>query len=104
NLPSGLLGIPYFDFQTQAPDAIMVARGNPGQLDGNLGVRTAQDVLTAEAFLRTMLVRGHGFRLDLIGGYHYTHIRDGLQLMGNSVVPDTATQSLLPEGSTIELM
>jgi hypothetical protein len=104
DLPSGLLGIPYFDLLSQSEDAIMIGRGNPGQLEGTLGVRTAQDVLTAEAFLRTLLARGHGYRLDLIGGYHYSHIRDGLQIMGNSVVPDTATGSLLPDGSTISLM
>lgn len=51
------------------------------------------EILGADTYLRTNLVNGTGFRLDLIGGYQYSQIRDNLTLQA---VTTNVTGTFLP--------
>ncbi len=98
-----LLAVPFFDvaaIPTPAEGAILIA--SPGDFEGNIAVRTAQDVISTDTFLRTMLVRGHGYSLDLIGGYHYAQVRDAVQIESFSEVINPAGVGIFPEGTTFD--
>jgi hypothetical protein len=90
-----ILGVPFFNVQNTAEDAVLAAF--PGELSGGINVNTSQDVLNGESFLRALLLRGNGYRVDLIGGYHYSQISDGLDLIINTTAIDPA--GVFPFGS-----
>jgi len=83
-----ILGVPFFNVQNNAEDAVLAAF--PGELSGGINVNTSQDVINGESFLRALMLRGNGYRVDLIGGYHYSQVSDGLDLIVNTTAIDPA--------------
>jgi hypothetical protein len=94
-----ILGVPFFDLQLAAEGAFLAAF--PGELDGEITARTSQDVFSGELSLRALLARGNGYRLDLVGGYHYTLVSDGLDLINSSTNIDPG--GVFPIGTTFVL-
>ena len=81
-----ILAVPFFNVQNNAEDSVLAAF--PGQLSGGITVNTSQDVLSGESFLRALLLRGNGYRVDLIGGYHYSQVSDGLDVIVDTIAID----------------
>lgn len=77
-----LLATPFFnaDPLVNAPDAVIAASSLFPFPSGTIDVSTSNNVYSGEAMLRVALREGVDYRLDAIGGYHYTMIDDGLIL------------------------
>ena len=97
-----LLAIPYIDvFPAPASNNARIIGapvGSPqaGSATGTITIDHSTEILGADAYLRTNLFSGPGFRLDLIGGYQYSQIRDNLTLQATTT---NVTGTFLP-GST----
>lgn len=73
-----ILATPYFDFGTNQNAAIVAS--HPTNFAGSIGVRTDNDLLSAETYGRFLMVRSGLDRIDMIGGYHYAQVTDSLVL------------------------
>jgi hypothetical protein len=84
--PAGepVLARPFFNDLLQVPDSLRIAF--PGQVAGDIDVSTRSSVLSTEAYLRTNMFSGRGYDVDLMGGYHFVRLDDGLQVLSNSTV------------------
>ncbi|MFW6171669.1 MAG: BBP7 family outer membrane beta-barrel protein, partial [Planctomycetota bacterium] len=65
-------------------DALRVSGGD---LTGTLDITTSSSVLATEAYLRTSMLAGRGYNLDLTGGYSFLRLDDDLGI--HSVSTDT---------------
>ncbi len=97
---SPILGVPFFNVQLSANDAVLAAF--PNEQIGFIDARTSQDVLMGEALLRALLLRGNGYRLDLLGGYLYSQVSDGLDLRLNTTTIDPG--GIFPVGSNFDFI
>jgi hypothetical protein len=97
---SPILGVPFFNVGLGANDALLASF--PNEQVGFIDVRTSQDVIMAEPLLRAMLLRGNGYRLDLIGGYLYSQVSDGLDLRLNTTTIDPG--GIFPVGSNFDFV
>ncbi len=97
---SPIYGVPFNNVQTGNPDAVLGSF--PNELAGTVAITTSQDVLTGETYLRALLLRGSGYRLDLIGGYHYTQVSDGVNVNVNATAIDPG--GVFPIGTTIDVV
>jgi len=73
-----ILATPYFDFLTNQNAAIVAS--HPTNFAGSIGVQTDNDMLSAEMYARFLMIRSGLDRIDMIGGYHYAQVSDGLVL------------------------
>jgi hypothetical protein len=68
---------------------------------GRVDVESTSDILGAESYLRVLAHRGCGFRIDLVGGYQFNRIDDGLTADTFSVALDPS--GIFPVGTTIAI-
>ncbi|MHB8968954.1 MAG: BBP7 family outer membrane beta-barrel protein [Pirellulaceae bacterium] len=71
------LARPFSDWGTAPPGeaALPVSR---------VDVQTSTDVLAAEAYLRSGVLAGRGYSVDLIGGYHFMRLDDELSIFSTT--------------------
>ncbi|GIW92544.1 MAG: hypothetical protein KatS3mg110_0585 [Pirellulaceae bacterium] len=97
---SPILGAPFFNVSIAANDAVLASY--PNEQRGFIDARTSQDVIMGEGLLRTLLLRGNGYRLDLLGGYLYSQVSDGLDYRLNTTIIDPG--SIFPIGSNFDFI
>ena len=83
---NSILARPYFNVGIDGQDAFLVAFDD--LFSGNANVKASQDVLSVEAFTKILLMKGNGFRYDLIGGYHHGQINSDLSVTSSLVTVD----------------
>lgn len=91
-----IIGRPFFNIDplVNAQDALLVAY--PGLATGTINVATSSALYQADALLRVNLDYGSNHRLDVIGGYQFTRLDDGVTVDSLS----TIVGGNLPVGST----
>lgn len=97
---SPILGVPFFNVDIGGNDALLASF--PNEQTGFIDTRTSQDVMMAESFLRALMLRGNGYRLDLIGGYTYSQVSDGIDQRLNTTIIDPG--SIFPIGSNFDFV
>ncbi|HND54261.1 MAG TPA: BBP7 family outer membrane beta-barrel protein, partial [Pirellulaceae bacterium] len=95
-----ILGLPFFNVDplVNAEDALVL--GYPGVTSGGVNITTSSNIYSAEALGRVNFDRDHCSRLDLIGGYHYSRLDDGLTI--NSLT--TVVGGVLPIGTSFNVL
>jgi hypothetical protein len=88
-----VLGVPFTNVlpnTTPFPDAFLVALN--GSQSGSITAKaTTNNILGADAFAEIMMSRDSRRRIDLVGGYQFFRLDDGLQLNANSQFIDPAS-------------
>ena len=77
-----ILATPYINFPGLTNQAIVAA--HPTNFAGSIGVHTDNDLLSAQAYGRFLMVRSGLDRVDMIGGYHYAQLTDSLTLVNSA--------------------
>lgn len=95
-----LLARPFYNILGGAEDAVLVA--SPGLLTGTLNVTTSSSVLGGEAYLRSSMLSGCGYNIDLLGGYHFMRLDDDINIHSASTVQDIAVGA--PVGTVIDVL
>lgn len=100
--PTGdpVLARPFYNVVLDQEDALLVA--SPGLIVGNINVATSSSVWSGEAYLRTAILAGRGYNLDLIGGYHFLRLDDELSIYSNSASIDPG--GAVPVGTIINVL
>lgn len=84
---STLLAQPFFNAQLGIPDSRLIAASapaTPNQGSGTLNIDQETSAITAEAYLRMPVFEGSGVKVDVLGGYMYSRIRDNLSMVAFS--------------------
>jgi hypothetical protein len=76
NLP--IIARPYYDLHSPAESSLLVS--HPAYLNGSIQARATTDLQGAEALLRKIIWQGSGERFDLLVGYRFSRLDDGLQI------------------------
>jgi hypothetical protein len=97
---STLLARPFYNIVDGIPDALPIS--SPGILTGEVSIQTASSVFSGEAYLRTNMLCGRGFHIDLIGGYHFLRLDDDLLVDTDSISIDPAGSAAI--GTEIDLV
>ncbi len=76
------LAIPFFNTSLGQPDAYLVGfdAGNLGINTGTITIGSKLDLIGADAYLRTALMKSGGFRTDFVAGYLFTRLDDNLSI------------------------
>ena len=100
--PAGtpLLARPFYNILLDGEDSLLVAA--PGVLAANMNVSTSSSILGVEAYLRTNVLAGRGYNIDLMGGYSFIRLDDDLSVHSLSNSLDAA--SGVPVGTTIDVI
>jgi hypothetical protein len=95
-----ILARPFFNAQTGAPDATLIAF--PGVVKGSVDVTlSSTDLVGAGVDLRTNLCWGCGYRVDLLGGYRFLHLHEGLGISETEIA--AGPNAPAPVGTRIDL-
>lgn len=93
------LGIPFFNTQLPGEDAVLVVF--PGRTtDGNVNIRTGNEILGTDAWIRRCIARDDCFQMDWLAGYQFVRLNDSLFM--NSAATDISGTSL-PVGTVIQV-
>lgn len=92
-----ILARPFYNVTTGAQDAVLIAY--PNAFNGTFNALSVENFEGAEALWRRALVRGGDGRTDLLLGYRYQRLTDGLTV-GDSITT-SGTSSVPPAGTTI---
>ncbi len=95
-----VMGRPFYNILGGAEDAVLVS--SPGLLTGTLNVTTSSSLLGGEAYIRSAVLSGRGYNLDLLGGYHFARLDDEVRIHSNSVVQNVAVGA--PVGTVIDVL
>ena len=99
---SPILARPFIDATTGQPNSELIAF--PGLLAGSISVHAASTgLLGTDALLRANLWRGCNYQLDVVGGYRYLRLSDGLGVAENLVSTSPANPNFVPQGTSIIL-
>jgi hypothetical protein len=97
-----ILSRPFLDATTGLPAAQLVAF--PGLLAGSAQVAASCDgLLGAGALLRWNVYRAGEARIDLLAGYRFLRLQDGLQITESLTTTDPADPGGIPLGTTFDL-
>jgi hypothetical protein len=95
-----ILARPFFNTQTGAPDAVLIAF--PGTVKGSVNVAvTSTDLYGAGVDLRANVCCDCCYRVDLLGGYRCLHLHEGVALSETEI--GTGPNSPVPVGTRIDL-
>jgi len=95
-----LLARPFFNADLGAEDSLVIA--SPGiASDGAISVETTSQIYGAEAFIRKMVHRDCRARTDMIIGYQFSRINEGLKI--NSVFTSIDPNGEVPVGTVIDV-
>ena len=95
-----VLARPFYNVVLGQEDALLVA--SPGLIVGSINADTSSSVLAAEAYLRSGILAGRGYNLDLVGGYHFLRLDDELSVFSNSMSIDPG--GAVPVGTIIDVL
>lgn len=98
-----ILARPFRDVTTDTEESQLVAYRSTADGDvlaGNVSARTTNDILNADAYLRTLLVDDGCRRVDLVTGYRFSRIDEDLQIEDSLTVLDQG--GVVPIGTTLE--
>jgi hypothetical protein len=93
-----ILARPFFNADLNTQDALLVAY--PGISVGSVDMVTTNEARGFDALLHLLLLAGGCNRLDLIGGYQYSRIDDGVLASDSLVSQDP--NGLIPVGTVID--
>lgn len=93
------IGIPFFDTSFGIPNSYVVGidAGQIGTLDGSITIADKLQFFGSELYLRRSLIRSGNNRIDLVGGYLYSHLQDSLTV--SSTFTDFLTNNLRLDGT-----
>jgi hypothetical protein len=92
---SPILARPFFNTQTQAQDALLLAY--PNIVIGSINVSSTQSIVGNEVNLRRALVVDCCRRIDILAGYRFFYLNEGLSVRTNATSLD---QQSVPVGTT----
>jgi hypothetical protein len=93
-----ILGRPFFDTRHGEPNSLLISF--PGLVQGSFSATTSSDFYGAEANLRQNLCCGCCYRVDLLGGFRYLHLREDLNIAETEISLDEA---LAPVGTRFDI-
>ena len=94
-----VLARPFYNVVLDQEDALLAS--SPGLLIGSINAETSSSVLAAEAYLRSGILAGRGYNLDLVGGYHFLRLDDDLSVFSDSTSIDPG--GAVPVGTIIDV-
>lgn len=94
-----ILARPFYNVVLDRQDSLLVAF--PGLVTGDLNVTSDSSAIGVEAYLRSSMLAGRGYNLDLIGGYHFVQLSDELTITNRSV--STNPKGFVPIGTTFDV-
>ncbi len=92
-----ILARPFFNVTTGALDSQLIAY--PNAFNGTFTANSTENFEGAEALWRRAIVHGSDGRIDLLAGYRYASLTDGLDLVGS--VTSSGTAAVPPPGTTV---
>ncbi len=92
-----ILARPFFNVTSGAQDSQLVAY--PNAFSGTFTANSTENFEGAEALWRRAIVHGSDGRIDLLAGYRYASLTDGLDLVGS--VTSSGTAAVPPAGTTV---
>jgi hypothetical protein len=96
-----ILARPFFNTVLGQQDALLLAF--PGATtDGSIAVRSHNDVIGADVYLRSLLVSDYNRRIDFLVGYQFTRMDDSLLIESNSTSIDPL--ATVPIGTTFNIL
>jgi hypothetical protein len=95
-----ILARPFFNTASGAQDSNLIAY--PNALNGTFSASSTENFQGAEALLRRALIHGNDGRIDILAGYRFERLADGLQI-GDSTT-SSGTSTIAPAGTTINVM
>lgn len=95
---SPILARPFFNTDTDAQDALLLAY--PQIVIGNIGITSSRTVAANEVNLRRALVVDCCRRVDILAGYRYFYLAEGLHMRTNTTSLDSQTA---PVGTTFAI-
>ena len=102
-----IIAHPFFNLALNREDSLLVAFSDtvnvPNEFvtSGSTSIRTSSDFLGAEAYFRIFGQRNRNFQFDVIGGYHFLRLDDGLTISDGIVSgPDNG---LVPLGTVFQI-
>jgi hypothetical protein len=99
---SPILARPFIDATTGLQTAVRVA--NPGELSGDVGANvTTTGLIGADLFLRSNLLCGSGYRLDVLGGYRFLRFADRLEVTQDSTSLSPNNPNFVVPGTRISV-
>jgi hypothetical protein len=97
---SPVLARPFVNAQTLAPDAVVIAF--PGVAKGGVNVTVSStDLDGAGVDLRASLCRGCCYRVDVLGGYRFLHMHEGVGVAETETA--AGSRAPAPAGAGIDL-
>ncbi len=94
-----ILARPFFNVATGAQDSNLIAY--PNTYGGTFNASSTENFQGAEALFRHALVNGCDGRMDVLVGYRFQRLTDGLQLADS--VTTSGSASVAPAGTTINV-
>ncbi len=94
-----ILARPFFNTTTGAEDSHVIAF--PNVANGTFNATSTENFDGAEVLFRRALVHGCDGRIDLLLGYRFANLTDGLQL-ADAATSSGGSGSIAPAGTTIE--
>ena len=96
-----ILAQPYFDVNpaVAAENSHLIAY--PNFSSGTFNASSTENFETAEALWRRAIVRGSDGRIDLLAGYRFASLTDGLEIDGSAT---SGTSGVAPAGVTVNAM
>jgi len=101
NASSGnpILARPFFNVATGAQDSQLIAY--PNTFSGTFNASSTENYQGTEALFRKALVHGGDGRLDILAGYRFQRLTDGLEIADAATTSGTSGAS--PSGTTINV-
>lgn len=100
SLDNPVLAIPFFDFDLDANNALLVAY--PGLSTGEIDVDANSSVIGNDVYARFLLCRDCDSRLDFITGYHYSRINEDLRIASSQTVTEAGGN--IPLGTVTDVL
>ncbi|MGO9114381.1 MAG: BBP7 family outer membrane beta-barrel protein [Thermoguttaceae bacterium] len=94
-----ILARPFFNVATGAEDSNLIAY--PNSLSGTFNATSTENYQGAEALWRRAIVHGCDGRIDILAGYRFQRLTDGLEIADSATSSGTA--STAPAGTTFNV-
>lgn len=76
------LGVPFFDTSTGANNSLLI--GRDPDLTGQLAINSSLDLWASQLYSKLLMINGKNVRVELLTGYSFFNIDDGLQIAGST--------------------
>jgi len=95
-----ILARPFYDVWNGQENSQLVAY--PNLRSGNIDVNTQSDILGGDVYLRRLLKQCGESRIDLIAGYQFSRLDEGLTIANSSTF--LVTSGNIPIGTTVDML